>query len=45
MVGQNDLDELDEWEEEYSVQRYVIFFIASLGSEPISSTKHQIIAF
>ena len=22
VVGQNDLDELDEWEEEYSVQRY-----------------------
>ena len=24
VVGQNDLDELDEWEEEYSVQRLVI---------------------
>ena len=24
VVGQNDLDELDEWEEEYSVQRFVV---------------------
>ena len=23
VVGQNDLDELDEWEEEYSVQRFI----------------------